>query len=714
MKKIDIALGMYYLEVPEEELRILCGCPENSIKFIMQKGLTPKIDPDNSNIVSGPNAILLNDLSILNSHYLNFAEFPVLHHQFFQGAAYNGKNEKFTIIGMENRVKYQQEYIRCGFQGLTKLDELLEADLDEETANKFLAMGKFHRGGSDEFNILKPVYISGKTNIKGELYIERLSLNKFLFSFRDEKITVDLNLPSDAKGVGLPYKITQNSIKPNKFSVTTIGDGNGWNPEVPCLSSVVTAKGNKFLIDSGPGSLDLLNSLGISPSELSGVFLTHSHDDHFAGILSLLNAENKLRFFATPLVRSSIQKKFRSLLNFSLDDIKCFIDFIELKEDRWIDIGEMEVKANYSFHTVETNIFYFRVNNSNINYKTYGHITDILSKRDLDLMIKKDTTGIIKKDWAYKWFDKYFEKCDLKRIDAGGGPVHGDSHDFINDESEKIVLSHLDRDIDTSESPRFSKPTDYGYTDILIDTDHNYYLDHAKEILREIGFNSKNDILEKQVILKTPGEIIYHRGEQLSEIYLVLSGMVQGVDNREYKRKYIKGDFIYTFNKEKVSKKDYVSKNHSVLLKLDIKDFFNFVKKERVNKEFIYLRNCSLFSYGLSYKTLFDFSKKVKKIKHKKGQKIETDDNIIYIVQKGEVEISKSNKLITTLQPDHMSVLSFKTHNYPRRLEITEKALSNTVTLQFHRSEIKGFVALMWSIYEELNRVETIVETGIM
>ena len=41
MKLINITKGLSYLEVPEENLRILCGCPENSIKFIMQHGLTP-------------------------------------------------------------------------------------------------------------------------------------------------------------------------------------------------------------------------------------------------------------------------------------------------------------------------------------------------------------------------------------------------------------------------------------------------------------------------------------------------------------------------------------------------------------------------------------------------------------------------------------------------------------------------------------------------
>lgn len=712
MKKIDIAAGINYLEVPEEDLRILCGCPENSIKFIMQKGLTPKLE--NSNFVGGPNAILLNDISIQNSHYLNFAEFPVLHHQFFQGAAFNGKNEKFTLIGIESRVKNQQEYIRCGFQGLITKDELMKAHLDDATANKFLAMGSFYRNGHDEFDIIEPVFITGKTNVKGDLYVERKSLNIFEFTYNDEKVTVDLNLPSDAKGVGLPYNIDQQRIISNDFTVTTIGDGNGWNPHVPCMSSVISIKGKKYLIDSGPGSLDLLSQLSITPSELDGIFLTHSHDDHFAGILSLLNAEHKLKFFATSLVKTSIQTKFKSLLNVKLNDLKRFVDFIELTEGKWIDIGDMEVKSNYSFHTVETNIYYFRAKDRNGNYKTYGHITDISSRKDLDIMIKKDKTGFIKKDWAYDWFSKYLEKCDLKRIDAGGGSVHGDSNDFIEDQSTKIILSHLDKDIDISASPHFAHPTEYGHTEVLIHSNKNYLIDIGNSLITDIGFNKFMDKVSKSdIMLKKPGEIVYTRGETLSEMYLVLSGMVEGYDpSTDYVRKYVKGDFIYSFNREKVSQKDYVASNHCYLLKLDIKAFYKFVKTEKHSKAFNFLHNSSFFSYGMSYESLLKLSSIMTGRKVKKGEILELEDNSFYFVEEGLIKIEYKDKPLTNISKDGLSVCSMNTETCPRSQFISQIASKKSYIYEFKKDDTQPFVAFMWSIFEEYRKAETIVEIG--
>ncbi|QEN05746.1 MBL fold metallo-hydrolase [Thiospirochaeta perfilievii] len=419
MKKTVITKGITYLEVPEENIRILCGCPENSIKFIMQIGLTQPVDINGFKLVSGPNAILLNDYSILNSHFLNFAEFPLLHHQYFQGASFNGTNEKFILIGNKNRVDDQYEYIRRGLHGLTSLEEILEAGVDVITAERILAIGDYHRGKNKEFNIINKVYLDKKTNIKGDLFVQRLAINKFKFTYNNEEEIIDINLNEFSKGVGLPYKIRNRHIKFDEFSVTTVGDGNGWNSDVPCMGAVINSKGKRFLVDSGPGSLDLIRHLGIMPSEVEGVFVTHSHDDHFAGLLSLLNSENKIKFFSTPLIISSVQKKFQALLNISRNELKRLIDFIELKENMWTNIGEMEVKPNYSFHTIETNIFYFRVKNSDGDWKSYGHITDIISRKDLDYMLEHDQSQKITKDWANLWFNHYLEECDLKRVDAG-------------------------------------------------------------------------------------------------------------------------------------------------------------------------------------------------------------------------------------------------------------------------------------------------------
>ena len=77
ISKTKISSGVFWLEVPEAELYVLCGCPADSVKHLMKAG---KIHDNEIEINSksrqnhhshgkitnetGPNAILLSDLSV--------------------------------------------------------------------------------------------------------------------------------------------------------------------------------------------------------------------------------------------------------------------------------------------------------------------------------------------------------------------------------------------------------------------------------------------------------------------------------------------------------------------------------------------------------------------------------------------------------------------------------------------------------------------------
>ena len=54
---------------------------------------------------------------------------------------------------------------------------------------------------------------------------------------------------------------------------------------------------------------------------------------------------------------------------------------------------------------------------------------------------------------------KYFEHikhnyllpADVKKIDIGGGPIHGDAEDFRHDSSSRLLLTHTTRDLTDKE-----------------------------------------------------------------------------------------------------------------------------------------------------------------------------------------------------------------------------------------------------------------------
>jgi ribonuclease BN (tRNA processing enzyme) len=54
------------------------------------------------------------------------------------------------------------------------------------------------------------------------------------------------------------------------------------------ISSALVVDGQIYLIDLGHGSFDQFQTLGLSPSDIAGVFITHLHSDHIANLFTML------------------------------------------------------------------------------------------------------------------------------------------------------------------------------------------------------------------------------------------------------------------------------------------------------------------------------------------------------------------------------------------------------------------------------------------
>ena len=81
------------------------------------------------------------------------------------------------------------------------------------------------------------------------------------------------------------------------------------------MASIVTFQGRIYLIDAGPNISHSLNALGINVNEIEGIFHTHAHDDHFAGLTSLIRSDHRIKYYSTRLVRESVTKKLAALMS---------------------------------------------------------------------------------------------------------------------------------------------------------------------------------------------------------------------------------------------------------------------------------------------------------------------------------------------------------------------------------------------------------------
>ncbi|MGK0289202.1 MAG: hemerythrin, partial [bacterium] len=304
------------------------------------------------------------------------------------------------------------------------------------------------------------------------VYVQRKGHNKYEISYENESVIVDLNLPK-TESYKIPYQIPKVDIKSKdlgEFSIIHSGSGDGWNPNLPCFGSVVYFREKFYLVDAGPNIEQILIQLGLTFDDIEGIFQTHGHDDHFAGLPSFFHKKKKTKFFATSIVKDSVIKKLDALLSVQKEKSfsECF-DFHPLEFDQWNIVEDgLEVKPLLSPHPVETSIFVFQAKNQDGENKNYGHFADIVSFNVLQNMVTDDPEQLgVSQEFFDQVKSEYLEPLSLKKVDIGGGMIHGEAVDFIGDQSDKLILAHTSGDL-TPEQAKVGGTASFGSYDVLI------------------------------------------------------------------------------------------------------------------------------------------------------------------------------------------------------------------------------------------------------
>jgi hemerythrin len=537
MEKLRIANGIWWVEIPEADLRILCGCPADAVKHLMKRGLIQERQRGGVTFETGPNAILLSDTSSQKGSFANLSEFPVLQMLYRQGMMIpnhpNNTGRRPMLIGLEDQVRSQSQYIFRGNYGLASEEELTAAGVEPPAAREMMRMKRWFAFGKirPTEDLLDMRVVSGSAiELAPGVYVHRRGLNRYEFLSGGQSIEVDLNL-GPAERYEPPYELGSRIIRREYFSVISVGEGDGWNVARPCMGSIVCFQGRLYLIDAGPNILYSLASLGISVNEIEGIFHTHCHDDHFAGLTSLVRSDRRLRSYAAPWVRASIQKKLSALMGIDARRFSRLFDVHDLVSGEWNPVDGMEVRPVESPHPVETTILTFRAFWEG-GYKTYAHLADLASIAVLDQMTTADAhQDGISPQARDAFVREMLTPADLKKVDAGGGIIHGKAGDFAEDASGKIIFSHLGPPLTDVETEMGSLAS-FGQSEVLIPVRQEAYLTRtAYRYLRSYFPGVSGPELESltngELVQFNAGSIMIKKGEPTASIYLILSGAVE-------------------------------------------------------------------------------------------------------------------------------------------------------------------------------------------
>lgn len=657
-KKIElvkVSNGIFFVTVPDAKLRILCGCPADTVKHLKKRGLIDVVEKDGVRYETGPNAILLSDILLQNGYISNLAEFPLLQMLYLQGMLIpnhpGNTGDKPLLMGHKTQIKGQMEYFYRGNYGLISKEEMMEAGASAEEAEELMrvklrfAFGKIKTSDTlvDQLTIEnEPV------EIRNGVLIKRKDINIYEISYEDQYVVVDLNLKTK-EYYEPPYYLSYYKLNREYFSVLHTGEGDAWDVNRPCMASMIMFQGKIYLVDAGPDLLTSLNALGISINEVAGIFNTHAHDDHFAGLISFVRSDHKIKYFSSPLVRSSVAKKLCSLMSLGEESFYKFFDVHDIELDVWNNIEGLDVMPIYSPHPVETNIFYFRTFWGD-GYCSYGHLADVASFRVLEDNIYKSTEDNNLEAPLAKIKRDYLLPTDLKKIDIGGGLIHGEAKDFLKDPTNKIFLAHISRPLNSDEK-QIGSIAPFGAVESLIETQQSFLRVFAHEHLRfyfpQIPEYDINFLLNCPIVSMNAGDTLFRRGMRFTHVYLLLTGAVEIVPEAGMENSLSAGSLVgfYIDDQDLTAKITCRASCHIWALQIPAEMYLNLVKKHGLVEKFNKLEKTVnqlsatwLLSENISLPVYIKVANAIEEKSFFKGESImiEPSQDQVYILTKGQ------------------------------------------------------------------------------
>ncbi|MBF0124766.1 MAG: bacteriohemerythrin [Magnetococcales bacterium] len=731
IKKLSVAKGIYWVEIPAADLRILCGCPMDSVKHLIKCGLIIATEKNGVPCETGPNAILLSDVMLQNGEFSNLGEFPVLQMLYKQGLILpnhpNNTGQKPLLIGMAEQVDAQMQYIYRGNYGLVSTEELIAAGATPAMAREMMRLKlRFAFGAIRPTHELLDTCIvdADAVEIRNGVMIRRQAPNIYTFEYKNESVLVDLNLAPEERYASA-YPLNFQRLPREYFAVIHSGEGDGWDINRPSMSSILMFQGKIYLIDAGPNLFANLLALGIGIDEIEGVFQTHAHDDHFSGVTTLMRAGHKIRYFATPLVRTTVEKKVAALLSVEEERFQDFFKIHDLEADVWNDIDGLEVRPVYSPHPVETTIFYFRTLWED-SYKSYAHCADIVSLDVLRGMIvdDPDRPGI---DQAY--FDRiqaeYLAPVDLKKLDIGGGMIHGVARDFKEDRSGRILLAHTARELSHQEK-EIGSNAPYGMVDVLISGQSDFSRRCAFSFLQEafptIQLHHLRMLINNAIVDFSPGMLLLKEGQVPAQIYLILTGMVEKICTRNdsYSRLssgVMVGELTGLYGLP--SDATYSAACFVRALRIPVALYEELVHRnnlmvriEKTTDQRAFLESTDLFAEGVSQQTLGRIMDAIQ-IRHFEGGELLSCKDLaaLNLIYSGQIERSVSGERVGVLAARDFFGEENAIFNTPCLFRLT--TLEPVVTFQIPGELVQNIPIVRWKLFEAyLNRAMKVVHSG--
>jgi hemerythrin len=343
----------------------------------------------------------------------------------------------------------------------------------------------------------------------------------------------------------------------------------------------------------------------------------------------------------------------------------------------------------------------------------YAHLADIAAKSVLQNMITEDATQPgISQAFYDSIVEHYHTPTHLKKIDIGGGLIHGMAEDFREDPSEKIILAHTSERLSASQKEIGSEAA-FGGHDVLIASKNDYIREQAGEYLK--AFYPTVDKSELRMLLNceqvsfNAGEIIIKNNEPPRFVYLLLTGSAEYIRPGDHSVRMLSsgalvGDLWALFQGKSLG--TYRAFSNIKALALPATLYREFVDRNQVYGQIQNVQNVIdflietwLFGEGISYPLQLQLANQAQWVEGDALNEVAG----LKLLQKGEAKLHKDGEFFHKLKPGAFwgedSILQ-----RPSKFQVTVSRKAKL--LHFPDVEmLRGIPLLRWKLLEHLEEL---------
>ena len=318
-----------------------------------------------------------------------------------------------------------------------------------------------------------------------------------------------------------------------------------------------------------------------------------------------------------------------------------------------------------------------------------------------------------------KVWNDYLSPAQIKKIDIGGGIIHGKAEDFKDDKSKKIILAHTAHNL-SKEERLIGCGVDFGSTDVLIEGKEDYPLEFGNSYLHGYYPNVEDGeihmLLNCKRELVSPGTILLKEKEIPDHACLVLTGVAEFLSSEEKISYQLSsgtfiGDLSVLFGLK--SNGTYRALSHIETLKIPKILFSEFVHRNKLTEQLKktheitnFLQKTWLFGESISSPVQSQIAQNMILKNYSKGDKIFYDG--LMLIKNGKVELSgfqsdKSLKKHVISKGDFWEGDNMIT-NKARKL--WAQAVTQTNIYEITNTElIKNIPIIRWKLFEQSQKI---------